>query len=259
MGPGGRRKHAGTHRYHCRLSEYADLLHGLAGVDRPCSDDRASLNREVGDIHRHAHTELGCDARCEVLPCGRRSEHDRAVAARLRALRDGAGAPLGSGRPTNDRIDRRAQACRRRHDLVRNLAQGPIALLEHRERRHKTLASSRSSRTSSATAPAPSPTIFPSFRSGGGVSATTSRTPAPTCTGFTSSGFFFAAMMPLSAGKRGSFRPLSVVRTAGSGKSTTSMPPSISRSAIPFVPSMSRWDTALTHGSPSSSATSGPT
>ncbi|MEZ4455599.1 MAG: hypothetical protein R2882_03470 [Gemmatimonadales bacterium] len=37
--------------------------------------------------------------------------------------------------------------------------------------------------------------------------------PAPTAASFTSSGFFLAAMMPLSEGSRGVLTPLSVVTT----------------------------------------------
>ena len=72
-------------------------------------------------------------------------------------------------------------------------------------------------------------------------------------------GFFLAAMIPLSAGKRGSFSPLSTVSTAGSGNSHTSMPPSISRSATPLPSANSRCAIAVTQGKPSSSATIGPT
>ena len=42
--------------------------------------------------------------------------------------------------------------------------------------------------------------------------------PRPGVIGFTSSGFFLAAMMPLSAGSRGVLSPLSQVSTAGSGQ-----------------------------------------
>src|SRR5439155_5560135 len=87
------------------------------------------------------------------------------------------------------------------HHLVGDLAQHAVALLQHREHAaHKTLASSRSSRISSGTAAAPSPTIRPSFLSGGGSIASTSMPPGPKVAGFTSSGFFFAAMMPFNAG-----------------------------------------------------------
>ena len=53
----------------------------------------------------------------------------------------------------------------------------------------------------------------------------------PSCAGFTSSGFFLAAMMPLSEAKRGAAIPSSIVSTAGSGNShrlrrTFELPPS---------------------------------
>src|SRR5256885_13376531 len=107
-----------------------------------------------------------------------------------------------------------------------DLPQRPVALLEHGEDdRHRTFASSRSSRTSSGTASGPSPTILPSLRSAGGSSASTSIPPAARATGFVSSGFFFAATMPLSAGERGSFTPPSGVSTEGGGGSATPRPP----------------------------------
>src|SRR5439155_509847 len=94
-----------------------------------------------------------------------------------------------------------SQPSRTGHHFVRDFAQRAVALLQHGEDvAHRTFASSRSSRTSSATAAAPSPTTFPALRSGGGVMARTSRPPAPSDAGFVTSGFFFAAMMPLSAG-----------------------------------------------------------
>src|SRR6185295_10617425 len=193
-------EHTGAYRYHRGLTEHADFLQRLARVYGPRGDYRVSLSREIGDIRGDAHAEFCSDAWCEVPSCRRRGEHHRAVAARLGALRDGGGASLDAGRATYDRLDRTAEAPRRRHHLERHFPQHAVALLQHGERGHRTLASSRSNRTSSPTAPAPSPTIFPSLRSGGGVSATISTAPVPGCTGFTSSGFFFAAMMPLSAG-----------------------------------------------------------
>ena len=107
-------------------------------------------------------------------------------------------APEGSARTIAERIGQPPGA---RHYLVRHLAQRAVSLLEHREDvAHRTLASSRSRRTSSGTAAAPSPTIFPSLRSAGGVRARISSAPGTNAVGFTSSGFFFAAMIPLSAG-----------------------------------------------------------
>ena len=93
------------------------------------------------------------------------------------------------------------EAPRAGHDLMGHLADGAVALLEHREHvAHSTFASSRSSRTSSGTAAEPSPTILPACRSGGRASERISSAPGPGAVGFTSSGFFFAAMIPLSAG-----------------------------------------------------------
>jgi len=116
------------------------------------------------------------------------------------------GAPTHRASREHQRVNRAAQripqATRAGHDLVGDLAERAIALLQHREHAaaHRTFASSRSNRTSSGTAAAPSPTIFPSLRSGGGIRARISRPPCPTLVGFVSSGFFFAAMMPLRAG-----------------------------------------------------------
>src|SRR6266568_3071973 len=283
-------EHVGTQREHGGLRRYFYLEQCLARIHRPCDHHTAAISGEISEIRGHTDPELGRDAWREIFSrCGCR-KHERAIPALLRALREGLRVAFGGvsrergigecndlvraelgdllealdGPGTaDDCLDwlppPAPQALGTGHDLERNLPQRAVTLLQHRQRRHRTLASSRSSRTSSPTAPAPSPTIFPSLRSGGGDSATTSNVPADAWTGFTSSGFFFAAMMPLSAGYRGSLSPLSAVRTAGRGNSTTSIPPSISRSATPFVPSMSRCDTAVTHGRPSSSATSGPT
>ena len=65
---------------------------------------------------------------------------------------------------------------------------------------YSTFASSCSSRTSSGTASLPCPTIRPAGRSGGGASSFTLMRLSPSCASFSSSGFFFAAMMPLSDG-----------------------------------------------------------
>src|SRR5207247_10173808 len=63
----------------------------------------------------------------------------------------------------HDRLDCPAEPLRGGHDFVGDFAERPVALLQYCESRaHNTFASSRRSRTSSATAPAPSPTIFPS-------------------------------------------------------------------------------------------------
>src|SRR5439155_22421587 len=172
------------------------------------------------------------DAGREVLPGGARGEYDRAVAACPRVLGHRAGesfrrvaaergarrrddlvgavlgklvgAAHGAG-AEHEGLDLPAQPigepASTGHDFMGDLPQRPVALLEHGEDdRHRTFASSRSSRTSSGTASGPSPTILPSLRSAGGSSASTSIPPAARATGFVSSGFFLAAMMPLSAG-----------------------------------------------------------
>src|ERR1051325_9016815 len=109
--------------------------------------------------------------------------------------------PSWSAARTRPAARRTRQPSRPGHHLLRDLADGAAALLEHREHvAHSTFASSRSSRTSSGTAAAPSPTILPAWRSAGRASDRPSSAPAPGAVGFTSSGFFFAAMIPLSAG-----------------------------------------------------------
>src|ERR1051325_3498746 len=55
-------------------------------------------------------------------------------------------------------------------------------------------------RTSSGTAAAPSPMMRPAGRSGGSSIDFTTTRASPSCAGFVSSGFFFAAMIPLSDG-----------------------------------------------------------
>ena len=86
--------------------------------------------------------------------------------------------------------------------LERHAAQRAASLFRECEdvRHHSTFASSRSSRISSGTAAGPSPMMRPAFRSGGSSILVTVRCTGPSCAGFTSSGFFFAAMIPLSAG-----------------------------------------------------------
>src|SRR5207247_2213803 len=121
------------------------------------------------------------------------------------AVAPGPRAPHRPAPPPGARPDRAAEAVREPprpgDDLQRHLPQGAVALLEHREHgAHRTFASSRSSRISSGTAAGPSPTIFPSLRSGGGSRATSSRPPLPSDAGLASRGLRFAAMMPLSAG-----------------------------------------------------------
>src|SRR5262245_1717382 len=115
----------------------------------------------------------------------------------------------------HQRIDSAArcvgQRTRRRDDLVRNLPQRAVALLGDVEDVHRTVASLRSSVSRAGTASAPSPTMRPACRSAGSSRLVTSKDAAPNDTGFTSSGFFFAAMMPLREGSRGVLRPLSQV------------------------------------------------
>src|SRR6266571_448118 len=221
------REDVGPQREHSGLRRNLYLEQRLARIDRPRYDHADAIPCEIGEISCHSYAELRRDARGEVLASCTRREDDGAIPALLRTvgerLRAGLRGILREGwvRQSDDPVgavlaglvgalnrscraydgfDTATEPLRGRHHLMGDLAQHAIALLQHGERRHRTFASSRSSRTSSPTAPAPSPTILPALRSGGGVSATTSREPAPGCTGFTSSGFFFAAMMPLSAG-----------------------------------------------------------
>jgi hypothetical protein len=89
-----------------------------------------------------------------------------------------------------------------RQDFERDPLQHAVALLEHHEhvRHQSTFASVRSASMRAGTASAPSPTIRPAFRSGGYARSITSRPMGGRAAGFTSSGFFLAAMIPLSAG-----------------------------------------------------------
>ena len=119
----------------------------------------------------------------------------------------------------NCRTQEIRELARGSNDFERDLAKDSSAILGYSEDgghvRSPSLPSA-SNRTSSTTASGPSPTILPAGRSAGSWSDWTVRDPDPSDTGFTSSGFFFAAMMPLSAGSRGVFSPLSQVSTAGS-------------------------------------------
>src|SRR5579859_836488 len=196
-----RREDVGPHRHDGRLSEHTDLLQRLARVYRSRRNDSVALGGEVGDIGRNRNAELRRDSWREIFAGRRRGEYHDAVATGFGAFRDSGGACLGAGRATDDSIDLRTDAPRSGRDFERDLTEHAVPLLENREHAaHRTFASSRSSRTSSPTAAGPSPTILPSLRSGGGVSAMISSLPAAACTGFTSSGFFLAAMIPLSAG-----------------------------------------------------------
>ena len=73
--------------------------------------------------------------------------------------------------------------------------------------------------------------IRPAARSGGSSIFVIDTVCSPACAGFTSSGFFFAAMIPLSDGRRSLLSPSSTVITAGSGNSSASAAPSSARSA----------------------------
>ena len=65
---------------------------------------------------------------------------------------------------------------------------------------YSTFASVCRRRMSSGIAAVPSPMIRPAGRSGGSSIVFTVTRTVPSCAGFVSSGFFFAAMMPLSDG-----------------------------------------------------------
>src|SRR5205814_3229250 len=134
---------------------------------------------------------------------------------------EGAEVPLAGG-TDQQRVHRRAGRVRQLagggQRLERNSPHFASTLFENRENagHQMTFASLRSASISAGTAPGPSPRMRPSFRAGGRESSRTPTPPESAATAFTSSGFFFAAMMPLSAGYRGSFNPLSAVSTAGS-------------------------------------------
>ena len=83
-----------------------------------------------------------------------------------------------------------------------NLSNVGAARFGEREdvRHQRTFASVWSSVTSSGTAAAPSPMMRPALRSGGSSSFLTVTWGCGICACFTSSGFFFAAMIPLSDG-----------------------------------------------------------
>ena len=94
------------------------------------------------------------------------------------------------------------QPARGGQGFVRDFLELAVTLLKHRQHvwHQSTLASVRRAATSAGTASGPSPTMRPSFRAGGSVSSRTATPPASGETDFTSSGFFFAAMIPLRAG-----------------------------------------------------------
>ena len=125
----------------------------------------------------------------------------RAVLSKLGGL------ACDSRRPREERVHLAATERVRQRPPCRDSLQcdfSQIAAARLREyenvRHHSTLASFCSSRTSSGTAAAPCPTIRPGGRSGGSSMDFTLTRTGPSCAGLLSSGFFFAAMMPLSEG-----------------------------------------------------------
>ena len=117
------------------------------------------------------------------------------------------GRSADAGRAGNQRVylataRRVGERARRGHRFERELAQrGAARLRVYQDVRHqRTFASDWRSRTSSGTADAPSPMMRPAGRSGGSSAFCTETRTAPNWAGFDSSGFFFAAMIPLSDG-----------------------------------------------------------
>src|SRR5439155_22144557 len=102
------------------------------------------------------------------------------------------------GDPHDLAAERRRQPVSQAQRFARDRADFAVALLDEDEDAHSSFASSRSSRTSSGIAAAPSPTMRPAARAAGSARAKTSRFISPSWAGFSSIGFFFAAMMPLS-------------------------------------------------------------
>jgi hypothetical protein len=77
LGP-ERREQLGTQRHQGGRTRKADLLHGLAGVDRTCRDQLAAFDRERAAIRGEAHLEPRGHARGQVASHrGRREQHDR--------------------------------------------------------------------------------------------------------------------------------------------------------------------------------------
>src|SRR6185503_1907266 len=219
-------------------------------------DDRISFDLHRKNVGDDARAEACGDARSQITPLRRCAEDGGAVAARFDSVGGGGRrnfrivigessvldddddvgavlAELGS-LATNawwteeQRVDFGAE-------FVGELASGGDCLeayfsdvraasLDESEDvgHYRTLASVWRSFTSSGTAAAPSPTTRPAFRSAGSSSLRTVSWGAGICAGFTSSGFFLAAMIPFSDGRRAVLRPSSTVSTAGSGNSTIS-------------------------------------
>src|SRR5690349_12344211 len=229
-----RREHVGTEREDRRSARNPDFEERLARVHWADGDDGTTSDAHVCDVLDQGPPEPGGDPRREILACGARREHDGAVAPRCRALGHRACVALGrvalerrigqgdyTIRPESTQLLGAAHgSCRENqgvhratsaervgepagasYHLMGHLPKRTVALLEHREDvAHRTFASSRNRRTSSGTAAEPSPMILPACRSGGGVRARISSAPGPGPAGFTSRGFFLAAMIPLSAG-----------------------------------------------------------
>src|SRR5439155_15375596 len=92
--------------------------------------------------------------------------------------------------------ERALQSRRFAQRLVGDRADAAIALLDEDQNAHRTFASSRRTRSSSGIASLPAPTIRPAERPSGSVSDTGSSPAGPSSAGFSSIGYFFAAMIP---------------------------------------------------------------
>ncbi len=188
--------------------------------------------RHAGHVRGEGALQLGGDAGCQVLAEGGGRQNHRAVVAGLHPLGRNLRVPIGlvqlqpviggderlvgtvrsgvAGRHADGADDQRVrlsaervgQRSGRGDGLVGDALQRAVTLLEHCDHvgHQSTFASLRSASTRAGTASAPSPTIRPAFRSGGGTRLTTSMPPPATAASFTSSGFFLAIMMPRSAG-----------------------------------------------------------
>ena len=270
-----RRDRAGPERHQRRRARSAASVTITLPVYTGCRTTTASPSQlEAGDVGREAHperappraapgrgpaAEAGKNRRAVVARAHprrrRRRERLRAVAREPRVLDDDddvgtVAAELlapwrrSRARRARARAPRRrpgvGRLARRRHRLERHLPQLPRRAIprtrgsspsEHLRfgpeqphqlgHRVRALAHDAAGRCAPAAGP---------------WTPTVSRT-SPSCAGWTSSGFFFAAMMPLSEGSRGRAMPSSIVSTAGSGKDTISgraleLPPG---RALPFA------------------------
>src|SRR6185437_6128087 len=206
-----------------------------AYVHRMLHDYRVTVQLDVRNIGHEPHAELGRHARREIASeRGRWKDRDaisasahslgddrrdsfrivlcectmlgdnHLVRAVLRELRR---AVLDTRRTGDERMYLPTggvgyRSCRG-HGLERYLAKLAVTGLRKCKyvcHDYRTFASVWSSLTSSGTAATPSPMMRPGARSGGSSICVTVTVCAPSCAGFTSSGFFFAAMIPLSAG-----------------------------------------------------------